>query len=175
MSSMKKVYFPKTRFSEMVARAGGITRGAAVDGALLELENMRAESYAVIEKSVATIEAVAYKPEKRGQVSHGEMRELLCHADQVVTLAGTFGYVSLDKAAKSMCDVIDGMMTADLHDAAPILVHVQALRLMAPGGMNLGEQETQKILSELNKILLHFHFSSLGATPDDDRDLPNVA
>lgn len=35
---MKKIHFPKTRFAELAARAGGITQEAAVNGALKNIE-----------------------------------------------------------------------------------------------------------------------------------------
>ena len=175
MGSMKKVYFPTTRLSELANQGGGVTRSSAIEGAMQQLESMRAESDSIIEKAIVAIEEVALKPQVRGKFNNDEKRTLLRQADQVVTLAGTFGYTSLDAAAKSMCDVVDGMLTIDQNEAAPILVHVQAVRLMAPSSAKLGESETQKILSELNKILLHFNFTSLGDAAGDDQGLPNVA
>ncbi len=65
------------------------------------------------------------------------MTAILKHADQVVTLSGMFGYSALDTAARSLCDVADGMLRAGVWDRAPIAVHVQTMHLLVPGGMSL--------------------------------------
>ena len=61
------------------------------------------------------------------------MRQLLPICDQLVTLAGTFGYVSLDKAARSLCDLLDGLLNQGKDDLASIRAHVQTIQMFAPG------------------------------------------
>ena len=48
-----------------------------------------------------------------------------------------------------------------MRDAAPIIVHVQAIRLMAPGGLTLTPLQAATVLGELSKIMTHFKFGSL--------------
>ena len=91
-----KTFFPQTRLSELAARPGGISRSDAIEGALKSIETMRGEGNATILKSMEEIEVVAYAA-KGGQLSEDDMCKILRHADQIVTLAGTFGYVTLDK------------------------------------------------------------------------------
>jgi hypothetical protein len=159
---MKKIHFPKTRFSELAARKGGVVREIAVEEALNSIEASRGESDAVIETSIAAIEAIAYPAD--GKLSAPQMREILRLADQIVTLAGLFRYHDLDTAARSLCDLTDGLLNAGLSDAAPVIVHAQALRLMAPGSALLATpQEAKRILDGLKRILDHFNFASLSS------------
>ena len=41
---LTRVFFPTTRLTELAARSGGITRDAAVEGAMKTLDSMRAAS-----------------------------------------------------------------------------------------------------------------------------------
>jgi hypothetical protein len=55
------------------------------------------------------------------------------------------------------------LLRAELTDAAPIVVHAQSMRLMAPGGAALSQAETDHILAELAKIKRHYNFGSFAA------------
>jgi len=163
---MKKTHFPITRFVELAARDGGITRDAAVEQALESIESCRAKSDEVIEESIAAIESVVYAPHVRDRLSEFEMRAVLRHADQIVTLAGMFCYEWLDIATRYLCDITDGLLSAGMSDAAPIVVHVQALRMMAPSAAVLAPDEADKVLAELKKVQTYYRFSSLSSARD---------
>jgi hypothetical protein len=163
---MTMIHFPTTRFAELAARGGGITRTAAVDGALKGIESSRAESDGMIAKSIAAIETIVYAPHVGNSLSGDEMRDILRYADQIVTLAGMFSYGQLDAAARSLCDLTDGLLNAGLFEAAPVSVHVRALRLMAPGAAALESDEADRIFTGLRKVLAHFQISSLSSAVD---------
>ncbi|HEY4942416.1 MAG TPA: hypothetical protein VII56_13395 [Rhizomicrobium sp.] len=164
----KKIFFPKTRLSELAARAGGIFRDDALDGALQSLESMREEGDTEIRKSISAMEGIVFARHAADTLEDAQMRAILRHADQVVTLAGTFCYLALDAAARSLCDVADGLIRANMNNRRPIAVHVQTLHLLAPGGMALSPEHAEKMLGELAKVTAHFNFGSLGATPVND-------
>ena len=92
---MKMIHFPTTRLSEMVKRAGGISRDDAVEGAMQQMESLRGESDNVIEATIAALETIGQAALKKGKCSREQMHEILQHGDQLVTLAGTFGYARL--------------------------------------------------------------------------------
>ena len=166
---MKIIHFPKSRLSELVARAGGVSRSDAVAGAMAQMETMRGQSDGVIEAAISAVEAIALAACGRGRFDTEQMLDILRHGDQIVTLAGTFGYVSLDIASRSLCDVTDGLLRAGLDELAPVMVHVQAVRLMAPDATPLKPEEDQKILAELQKVAAHFHIGALSsAVPQFD-------
>ncbi len=51
----KKIFFPKTRLSELAARAGGIFRDDALDGAMKSMESMREQADKEIRKSISAM------------------------------------------------------------------------------------------------------------------------
>jgi hypothetical protein len=165
---MKMIHFPTTRLSEMVKRAGGISREDAVEGAVQQMESLRGESDDVIEATIATLEAIGHAALKKGQCSREQMLEILQHGDQLVTLAGTFGYGPLGNASRSLCDMTDGMMRAGSRDIAPILVHVQAIRMMAPRSATLPPEAVEKVLAELTRVLTHFNFTPISDAVSGD-------
>src|SRR4051812_35971034 len=118
--------FPKTRLSELVGRLGGISRSDAIIEAKKQLESMRSQSDEVIETSINALEAVVYGPSHGDWYSTEQMQEILCLGDQIVTLAGTFEYTSLDKVTRSLCDVTDGLLRTKRRDIASIHVHMRA-------------------------------------------------
>jgi DNA topoisomerase VI subunit B len=156
-----RTYFPVTKLAEAVARSGGVYRDQAVAAAMESLEEMRAQGEAEIAVIMGDIETIVKRAGRVG-IDETDMRKILHHGDQLVTLAGTFGFESLDKVMRSMCDVADGLLRAELTDAAPIIVHAQSMRLMAPGGAALSPIEIEHILAELAKIKKHYNFGTFG-------------
>jgi hypothetical protein len=159
-------HFPKTRLSELIGRLGGISREDAVEKAKIELESMRGKSDEVILESVAALEEIILHPETGNAYSRKQMVEILQLADQIVTLAGTFGYVALDKATRSLCDVTDGLLRAKRNDIASIHVHIRAIRMVVPGAAPLPPEIVEQLLSELAKILAHYGFKGLSDAAD---------
>lgn len=161
----RKTFFPKTRLSELVARPGGIPRDIAIEGAVAAIQELRGESDKMIMLLIGAIEELI-AGSKKGQMSEHDMIQVLKYADQIVTLSGTFGYQFLDVAVKSLCDVTDGLVRSNLRDVAPIAVHIQSMRLLAPGVNSLTPEQAGKVLTELAKILTHYKFGSLAVADD---------
>jgi hypothetical protein len=146
-------HFPKSRLSEAVGSFGGLTREEAVEAAAGQLEIMRPESDKAIISAITQMEAIATGATKCDDTL---MRQLLPHCDQLVTLAGTFGYASLDKAARSLCDLLDGLISQGKDDLASIRVHVRTIQMFTPGTKLPSEEHIELMLLELHK-LLDFH------------------
>lgn len=174
MAAKKKIFFPKTRLSELAARPGGMLRDDAIDGAMASLEAMRAGSDAEIRKSIGAMENILLTHGAGETLDEAQLIAIQRHADQIVTLAGTFCYPALDAAARSLCDIADGFQRAGMHHREPIAVHVQAMHLMAPGTM-LTPEHCEKVLAELGKVTEHFNFGSLGVTGDEDENFAAAA
>jgi len=169
----RKTFFPKTRLSELAGRPGGIPRDIAIEGAVAAIQELRGESDKMITLLIGAIDELVTSS-KKGQMSEDDMIRVLKYADQIVTLSGTFGYQFLDVAVRSLCDVTDGLVRANLRDVAPIAVHVQSMRLLGPGANALTPDQAGKVLNELAKILTHYKFGSL-AVPDDAVDEATTA
>jgi hypothetical protein len=160
------IHFPKTALSELVKDFGGFNRDDAIRGAQTELESMRAEADKVIEASVAALEQIAAAPEAPDGFSPGQMYAILVRCDQIVTLAGTFGYPALDTATRCLCDLTDGLRQEGDNDVASVKVHVRTMRLLAPGSPPLSPIHQEMVLSELAKILTHRGFARASDTAD---------
>jgi hypothetical protein len=167
----KMIHFPVTRLSELAARNGGITREHAVEAAKASIEGLRDLALETIGDALRAIETVAYSA-KRNALSREDMKDILMQADHIVTMTATFGLETLECAAKSLCDVADGLLTRESGDAAPIIVHVQTMRLLAPGSAPLNEEQSQCVLSELTKVREHFQFAPLSAAAGSGIELP---
>ena len=159
------IHFPKTRLSELVRKFGGLSRDDAVAAATSELETLRLEADSAILTAIAQLEKMVAADKSGG--GEDAMKELLPVCDQIVTLAGTYGYGALDKATRSLCDLLDGLIGAGTRDRASIRVHVQTIRMMAPGSL-LGPEQVEVMLFELTKLLDHHGFSSLSDGTRDD-------
>jgi hypothetical protein len=147
-------HFPKSRLSELVGRFGGLSREEAIEAASRELEVLRPESDKAILSAITRMEEIVTGQTKRGDAVL--IKQLLPLCDQLVTLAGTFGYCSLDKAARSLCDLLDGLLDQGKDDLASIRVHVETIRMLAPGTKLMSEEHIELMLRELPK-LLDFH------------------
>ena len=58
--------------------------------------------------------------------------------------------------AHSLCDLIDGLKRISPRAQEPIIVHVQAPRLMAPGDSQLSSEQIEQMLGQLARVLAHF-------------------
>jgi hypothetical protein len=147
-------HFPKNRLTELVGRFGGMTRDDAVEAATREIEILRPEADKRIEAGIAELERIVADTPRDG-ASPAMMTSLLPVADQIVTLAGTYGYEALDHAAKNLCDLLDALITQEKNDLASIRVHVQTIRMVAPSSPKLPAQHIEVLLVELQKVLDH--------------------
>ncbi|MGD0145159.1 MAG: hypothetical protein ABSC92_18565 [Rhizomicrobium sp.] len=170
----KKIHFPTTRLAELVARPGGITPSTALEEAMKSVQSMLDVGLETTSAAMAAIEKIAYSA-KNGRLEPNDMQGILRQADHIVTMAATFGFAGLEEASKSLCDVTDGLLSRGMPDAAPIIVHVQSMRLMIPGGIELGAEEIERILTELAKVRLHYEFARLSAGVPAETDPPEIA
>lgn len=159
---MTKIHFPVTRLAELAARSGGITRDIALEEAGKCVQNLLGAGLETIEAATKSIETIAYGA-KNGQLSAGEIKSILRSSDHIVTMAATFGFATLEEIGKCLCDVADGLLSRGLTHAAPIVVHVQAMRLAAPKASELGESETVHVLAELARVRDYYQFVPLSA------------
>ncbi|MGB8364778.1 MAG: hypothetical protein ACLQUZ_06925 [Rhizomicrobium sp.] len=157
----KMIHFPKTRLSRLVARSGGVSRVAALENAHKNIEAMHEQGDDAIVRSIAEIGDIVNAPRPGDRFSDADLSAILTCADQIVTLAETFGHKSLNTIAKSLCDIVDGFLRSEIRDLAPVLVHFQALVMVAPGSAAISHAGFQTILGELSKVRKHFSIVSV--------------
>ena len=154
MSSECKTIRVKNRLGEMLRRPGGIVRSQAIESAVQAVETLREEYVGSIPGEIDGLEAIAAR--SRGKLSREDVDAMLGHASRLLTLTGTFGYELLDQVAKRFCDFADAMLEMDIHDAAPVDVHVRAMRLVCPGAADLSQEEIDNMLTGLEKVHKHY-------------------
>jgi len=147
--------FPKGRLAVLAARSGGISSEDAVAAAAQNVEQMRDESDKVLTQTVGALEAMIAA--LRGDaLSEGALAQLHADADRIVSLSGMFGLETLNRVARSLCDLLSALSAAHIHDSSGVVVHVRALRLMAPGAPAMTPDAEATILAELAKLVRHY-------------------
>jgi hypothetical protein len=147
-------HFPKNRLAELTGRFGGLKKEEAVAAATRELDVLRPEADKAILASVVQLEEIVEGAWRRRDFSPKLINTLLPPADQIVTLSGTYGYTAMDKAARSLCDLLDGMLRENRNELASVRVHVQTMRMITPGHV-LPPEHVEVLLFELGKVLDH--------------------
>jgi hypothetical protein len=156
-----KVYFPVLPLQEAIAKGGGLTRENAVEAALENVRAISGEGDTSIEAAIQALEVIVGAA-VQGRISPDQMRAVLEQADQVVNMAGTFGYNVLDRASRSLCDIADGLLREGRSEVAPVAVHVRAMRLFSPLCAAPPAGVGEHILAELGKVAAHYNFKPLG-------------
>jgi hypothetical protein len=156
-----KIHFPTIPLQEAVARGGGITRENAVEAALENVRAISGEGDATIEAAIQSLETIVGAA-VRGRFAPEQLRAVLEQTDQVVNLAGTFHYEALDRASRSLCDIADGLLREGRSEAAPVAVHVRAMRLFSPLSAPPPVDVSEQILAELGKVAAFYNFAPLG-------------
>ena len=164
---VKKFHFPKTNLSKLVARPGGISHAAAIENAHQNIEMMREQGDEAIIRLIEEIDTIITASQPGDTLAEADMSAILTRADQIVTLAESFCHELLNTIAKSLCDMVDGLLRTGKRDLAPVLVHVQAMDTMAPGKETLSDTQLETILGELTKVRKHFNITSISdANPE---------
>jgi hypothetical protein len=158
-------FFPETRLAKLAARPGGLMRDIAIENAMQAVEAMRGEGDEAIRHEMDAIDKVMTGIQNN-KIPAAAMKQILHHADLIVTFSATFGYEALARCMRSLCDVADGLLNGGLEDAAPIAVHVRSMRLLAPGSATLSAQQAEVVLGELAKILTHYDFTPISGQAD---------
>jgi hypothetical protein len=77
-------------------------------------------------------------------------------ANRLITLAGTYGFDVLAKAACRLCDLVSGLTKQSTVADEAIAAHIRAIRLFLPESPNIGPEASRCILQELRRVLEHF-------------------
>jgi hypothetical protein len=62
--------------------------------------------------------------------NEASLTAIYCQCLRIVGSASVAGLCQLDRAAQSLCDVVDGLFASQQWDRVPIEVHVHAMRLL---------------------------------------------
>jgi hypothetical protein len=158
MGKSCKVIPVKNRLGQLLRMPGGLARDEAVGAACKAVDTLREDYVKAIPGEIGALEAIA---SGRKHIPAVQLKAMLQRSGHLLTLSGTFGYNMLDEVVKRFCDLATGMIEKDISDAAPVAVHLRAMRLVSPGCNELSEAESDHMLSELEKVHAHYGIERL--------------
>jgi hypothetical protein len=155
----------KNRLRALLYAPGGVSRDDALSAARQNVETLRREFVGAIPLEIAALEAMLDVAGKK-YVTKDELDAMLLRAGQLLTLSGTFGFDLLDQVVKRFCDLAMGMIEKDIDKAAPVAVHLRAMRLVCPGSVQLNAEDADNMLKSLERVHAHLGIKRLdGSAP----------
>ncbi|MBS0471280.1 MAG: hypothetical protein JSR60_09430 [Proteobacteria bacterium] len=147
-------YKVKTRLSKLVHRTGGKSRADAISAATRNLLAARDGYIETIEQQIDLIERTVST-----DAPVSDRLRLLNHlSNNLITLAGTFGFDPLAEACMRLCDLTAAFLERDRWEDAPIAVHVRTIRVLAPGSTETVDPTT--LLAGLRALLAHYDIAA---------------
>ena len=158
------IHIPRLRLTSLVNRAGGAWRDEAIAEADRRVEALRIPYMEVLDEMIGQLEIASLRKDLKSET---RLEVILQISDRIITLAGTFGLLSLSEAAKRLCDLAHAMAIGSLEDKGQVAVHVRAIRLFGPMSQAISDEAARGVLNELRKVLRHFQIE----IPDDSAEL----
>lgn len=142
--------FPVYRLAKILRRPGGKTIAAALGEAEEGLAGLQVPCLEAIDKALASMSVglETLNKDKRADASLALYKEV----NAVIGLATAAGYPEMDRAAYSLCDLLDRMQESNCLDIEAIRVHVQALHLLRQPEALGGEASVRRILLGLKQV-----------------------
>lgn len=145
---------PKYAIAQKVRRGKGVAIPDAVRRAEANVEAMRGDLSLELAQKIDKMEALLAAAPAPSQVT--PVYDL---AEGLIAVAGACGLSGAAKAAHSLCELLDRMGAAERFDREPVMVHLQALRLLSQSD-GLPDAASAQILDGLERVC-----SRYGAEP----------
>lgn len=141
-----------SRLSTIIDQPGGLSVGVALAQAKANLENLRAESQAIVAERIGRLATLP--PPAPDQDPIPRLNEAYELASAVIDAAGPFDRDDLCKAAAGLCDLIDAAEPGRRFDWRIVTVHAQALKLILSLPDEADAARTE-ILANLDHMVKH--------------------
>jgi hypothetical protein len=138
MSSLQR-YFPSNQLAAALSKATPRTMRECLNQANENLRHIAAACLAHVDNGLDLLEAtLASWPDSKKPEYLQDLYQLSLRLIGAGTVAGL---PHVDRAARSLCDVLDGLITRDLWEKGPIEVHVASMRLLRdPAALGAGAE-----------------------------------
>ena len=120
---------PENRLAKVVFMPGGKTIAQALDDALANLDEIRAESLELLRAKLEEIQALGRKSAKEPKAA--DLATLYALSGEVLDIAGLFGLPELGQAAFSLCDLLDRLKSKKTWNWPAVEVHLHGLLILA--------------------------------------------
>lgn len=146
-----KITYAKNRLGEALASASPVLAQTAVVQAQKMLAEI--ESQCLEQLDVLLAEFPLEVPAESGLCAQ-QIRAAYDTSRRMIGVGTAANFPALDVAAKSLCEVADGLMVRNLADWAPVRVHVDTMRLLRQP--NMPEAATTQLLAALETVRSRF-------------------
>lgn len=145
--SVIRRFSPVNRLAALIHAPGGLKTGEAVEAAERNLESVRGEAMARLDAVIAELETLA------AGGGAADIERMYSLSNEIVGVAGVFGYGPMGDAAYSLCELLDHLRTQGGWSAEGVAVHLQTLRLLrSAGGPGADPKACAAILEGLRKV-----------------------
>lgn len=141
---------PVNRLAALIHKPGGLKMSQAVAAAERNLEGVRDEALARLDEIIASLDADAAGRTTYDADAADRMYGL---ANEIVGVAGVFGYGPMGDAAYSLCELLDQLRTRETWSVEGVAVHLQTLKLLrSSGGPTADPATCAAILAGLRQV-----------------------
>ena len=153
---------PPNRLDAALSSARPLLAQRAIERATQNLAHLGDECAAYVDQLLGSLRELfdLYVVDRRADAL-ADMYQLSLRFIGAASLAGC---ADLEVAAKSLCDVIDGMLERGETEPEPIRVHIEAMRMLRHPAA-LGGAGTE-LLAGLQRVRVRFAMSSDATSPD---------
>ncbi|QUD89190.1 hypothetical protein [Phenylobacterium montanum] len=143
----------KNRLRELMQQPGGRSVVEALRGADQRLGKIRDQCLDGLDRSLARMTTAS---QALGQPPSPDLiDEIYASANEIIMVAGLFGFEALDEPAHGLCELIDRFRDGLPWSTEAIQVHVAALQLMR-GLDKADEAEVRRVSLALREVWVHF-------------------
>jgi hypothetical protein len=144
------LFHPKYRISELLGQQGGKQIVDAVKDAERGVGSLAMACIAVVDGALVRIDAArAALPDAFDEASLTTLYEA---TNELIGIAATARMATMDKAAYSLCDLIELIRAGRQWDREAIDVHIDALRFFRRYELTGRESEMQAVLAGLRQV-----------------------
>ena len=141
---------PVNPLAGLIDKPGGLRVSEAVAAAEANLEAVRGPALERLDAVLAQMDACAGAVEGYDAAAFDLLYRL---SNEIVGVAGVFGYAPMGEAAYSLCDLLDVSRAAGTWRAAAVGVHLRTLRLLRQqGGPAADPAACQALLEGLRQL-----------------------
>jgi len=146
-----KITYAKNRLGEALTSASPVLAQTAVAQAQKMLAAIEGQC---LEQLDVLLAELPHAGAEDAETCAQQIRTAYDTARRMIGVGTAANYPALDRAAKSLCEVADGLMVRNLADWAPVRVHIDTMRLLRQP--NLPEPATAQLLAGLESVRSRF-------------------
>jgi chemotaxis protein histidine kinase CheA len=141
----------RPRLISLLKRPGGVTAEQATRAAQDNLETIRRQSLAELDKVVAKLAGM--RETLRTEPSAAHTDQIYGLAGAVIGIAGAFGLSEVQAAASSLCELIDELDLQKRSNFEAIDVHLRGLQLLRTPGQEMSPDEAAAVVAGLIDVV----------------------